>query len=250
MNRLFFVLFLLLPVRMAIAQVGEHRDEFAVGFGGGYVLSNVGFMPEVPQNMHGGFIGGFTCRYTSEKYFNSICAIVAECNIAQIGWKEKILTPEDEPVINPTTGVAEEYQRNITYLQIPVMARMGWGRERRGIQVFAQAGPQIGICLNENTESTYPVNQPNLSSRTSKIIAQDTMAVQRKIDYGITAGLGVEFSLNHVGHFMVEGRYYYGLGDIFNNSKRDYFGRSNFGNIVIKMTYMFDIVRSKNPKIK
>ena len=49
---------------------------------------------------------------------------------------------------------------------------------------------------------------------------------------------------------MLEGRYYYGLGDIFDNSKRDYFGRSNLGNIVVKLTYLFDIRRSDNSKIK
>jgi hypothetical protein len=48
----------------------------------------------------------------------------------------------------------------------------------------------------------------------------------------------------------VEGRYYYGLGDIYKNSKSDYFSRSNFGQIVIKATYLFDIIRTKNPKIK
>jgi hypothetical protein len=81
-------------------------------------------------------------------------------------------------------------------------------------------------------------------------VAQDSMGVERKVDYGIAAGAGIEFSINNVGHFMLEGRYYYGLGDIFGNSKRDYFGRSNLTNIVIKMTYLFDIHRSKNPKIK
>jgi hypothetical protein len=49
---------------------------------------------------------------------------------------------------------------------------------------------------------------------------------------------------------MIEGRYYYGLGDIYGNSKSDYFGRSNFGQIVIKATYLFDLVRTKNDKIK
>jgi hypothetical protein len=53
-----------------------------------------------------------------------------------------------------------------------------------------------------------------------------------------------------VGHFILEGRYYYGLGDIYGNSKSDYFGRSNFGQIVIKMTYLFDLIRTKNDKIK
>ena len=62
--------------------------------------------------------------------------------------------------------------------------------------------------------------------------------------------VGLEFSNRKVGHFLVEGRYYYGLGDIFDNSKSDFFGRSNFGQIVVKATYLFDIIRTKNDKIK
>ena len=235
-------------VNVSFAQVGEHRDELAIGVNGGYMMSNVGFMPEVPQDMHTGLTGGLTLRYTSEKYFKSICAIVAELNFAQVGWKERILTPNDDPVINPITGIAEAYERNMTYLQIPVFARMGWGRERKGIQVFAQAGPQVGFFLSENTKTNF--TKPNLAERTSQIVAQDSMSVERKVEYGIAAGAGIEFSINNVGHFMLEGRYYYGLGDIFGNSKRDYFGRSNLTNIVIKMTYLFDIHRSNNPKIK
>ena len=76
------------------------------------------------------------------------------------------------------------------------------------------------------------------------------MNVQNKFDYGIVVGAGVELSLPKVGHFLLEGRYYYGLGDIYKNSKSDYFGRSNFGQIVIKATYLFDLVRTKNNKIK
>ena len=82
------------------------------------------------------------------------------------------------------------------------------------------------------------------------MVAQDTMAVEKKFDYGIAAGLGVEFSHRKLGHFLIEGRYYYGLGDIYGNSKSDYFGRSNFGQIVIKASYLFDLVRTKNDKIK
>ena len=210
MRRLF--LSFLLPfvgIAMAVAQVGQHRSDFSVGFNGGMMFSNVGFMPEVPQDMHQGLTGGFSLRYTSEKYFNSICAIVAEVNYAQVGWKERILTPNDEPVINGETGLAEEYCRKVDYIQVPLFARLGWGRERRGF-----------------------------------------LSVQRKVDYGIAAGLGLEFSLKNVGHFLVEGRYYYGLGDIFRNSKRDYFGRSNLNNICVKLTYLFDITKTKNSNIK
>lgn len=239
----------------ASAQIGDHRSEFAVGVNGGYLLSRVGFTPSVPQYQHKGLTGGLTVRYTSEKYFNSICAIVGELNIAQVGWKEKILTPQDEPVINAVTGVAESYQRDMTYLQIPVFARLGWGRERSGFQFFVQAGPQLGIFLNEKTKMNFawedrtPVYQDG-TGRTSSIVAQDTMAVEHKLDYGITAALGLEFSHPKVGHFLIEGRYYYGLGDLYGNSKRDYFARSNLSNIVIKLSYLFDITKTINSKIK
>ena len=138
----------------------------------------------------------------------------------------------------------------MTYVQVPLLARMGWGRERKGFQFFFQIGPQIGLFLNESTSSNVVVGKATLNQRSSAVVAQDTMAVEKKFDYGITGGVGLEYSHPKVGHFIVEGRYYYGLGDIYGNSKSDYFGRSNFGQIVIKATYLFDLVRTKNDKIK
>jgi len=247
---LFYILVCCMSVTTAKAQIGEHRDEFAVGVSGGYVMSSINFQPEVPQNQLGGMIGGLTFRYTTEKYFSSICALVAEVNYAQIGWKQKILDLQDQPVINSVTGMAEEYQRRINYVQVPILARLGWGRERNGLQFFFQAGPQLGLFLNEKTEANYKLEERNYSARTSKVINQETMPVENKFEYGIAAGIGLEYSHPSLGHFMVEGRYYYGLGNIYGNTKRDYFGRSNFSNIVIKMSYLFDIAKTKNNKIK
>lgn len=244
------------------AQVGDHRSEMAVGVNAGYVMSNVGFVPKIPQSLHTGLTGGLSFRYTCEKYFNSICAIAAEVNYAQIGWKESILTKDDEPVINDATGIAEEYQRTMNYVQVPVFARLGWGRERSGLQAFFQVGPQIGFFLNEDSEANFDLDHPNLVQRTSIVSSAYErdgvkigsgiyhMPVENKIDYGISAGVGLEFSKPWLGHLLLEGRYYYGLGDIYGNSKRDYFGRSNFSNIVVKLSYLFDIARTKNPKIK
>ena len=252
MKRQLFFLCLLFHLSLTAthAQVGEHRNDFAMGFNGGYVLSQIGFLPEVPQSWHPGLTGGLTFRYTSEKYFSSICAIVGEVNYAQVGWKDNILTPNDEPVLNAVTGLPEEYQRDMTYIQVPVFARLGWGRERKGFQFFFQAGPQVGWFLNEKTKSNFDLNTINLAARTSMVIAQDTMSVEHRVDYGIAAGLGLEFSYPKIGHFIIEGRYYYGLGDIFGNTKRDYFGRSNFSNIVVKLTYLFNVSKTNNPKIK
>ena len=246
------------------AQIGEYRNEFAVGVNGGVTLSTVAFTPEVPQSQLLGKTFGITLRYNGEKYFKSICSLVAEVNYAQMGWKERIWDVKDQPVINHLTGLAEEYSRVVNYVQVPFFARLGWGRERRGFQAFFQVGPQIGYYLSEKTDANFDIDNPMVFERVSHISGPNVqqngemfyysnmyhMSVENKLDYGIAAGLGLEFSHRHLGHFMVEGRYYFGLGNIYGNSKRDYFAKSNYYNIVIKAAYLFDIVKSKNPKIK
>jgi hypothetical protein len=242
---------LLLPVAMS-AQVGEYRNDLAVGVNGGYTLSKVGFTPSIPQNMLGGFTGGVTVRYNCEKYFKSICALVGELNIVQTGWKENILDANNQAVINSVTGAAETYERHLTYVQLPLMARMGWGRERSGLQGFFQVGPQFGYNIGDTHKSNFEWSQRNVTSRVGaqQDAVQDTLSIQNKFDYGIVGGAGLEYSNPKIGHFILEGRYYYGLGDMFSNSKRDYFGRSNLGVIQIKLTYLWDIRRTKNDKIK
>ena len=242
---------LLLSFCPAKAQVGDYRTDLAIGINGGYVMSNVMFTPDVPQDLHGGVTGGLTIRYTCEKYFSSICAITAEVNYTQAGWKERILDVNDNPIYYVGDGSdALRYQRRITYVQVPLLARLGWGRERKGLQAFIQLGPQLGFYLDENTETNIVQGRPTQNTRVSSVVAQETMPVENKFDYGIVGGAGIEFSHPKVGHFLLEGRYYFALGNIYGNSKSDYFAKSNQSNIVIKLSYLFDVIKTKNPKIR
>lgn len=243
------IIALLIAVTLpAAAQIGEYRNDLSIGVNGGYVLSNVGFTPKVNQSFHGGMTGGLSFRYVCEKYFSTICAVQAEVNYAQIGWKENILDINDKPVINQVSGQPERYSRTMNYIQIPVFAQLGWGREQKGLKFFFQAGPQIGFCIGETTDTNFKVEDANLTDRVNHTLAQDTMAVENKFDYGIAAGLGLEYSNPKIGHLQFEARYYYGLGNIYGDSKKDYFGKSNFGNIVVKLTYLFDIIRTNKGK--
>ena len=261
---------LLVPALLSVcclcakAQVGEHRSDLSVGFNGGYVMSSINFVPTVSQVQHGGFTGGLSFRYICEKYFTTVCSLYGEVNFSQIGWKEDILDRLDQPVINPTSGLKEEFQRTVNYVQVPIMAHLAWGRERKGFNFFFQAGPQFGVYLNESVKTNFDIEKrngripahdsglpaPNMNDRVNPVVEQDSMSVEKKFDYGIAGGLGVEFSHPKIGHFLLEGRYYYGLGNIYGNTKKDFFSRSNYSNIVIKLTYLFDLVRTKNDKIK
>ena len=226
-KRLFVILCFWGTFLSATAQVGLHRSDFSLGVNGGAVLSSVGFIPKVDQGQHVGFTGGLSLRYVCEKYFSTLCSVYAEVNYASIGWRQDIRKIDGTAVINSTTGQAEKYARTINYIQIPIFAHLAWGRETRGAQFFFQIGPQMGIYLN-------------------KIKEQEEMPVERKFDYGIATGIGAEYSIPRVGHFLVEARYYYGLGNIYGDSKRDYFGKSNFGNIVMKAAYLFDLTKKRN----
>ena len=228
------------------AQVGEHRNDFSVGVNGGYVMSSVNFTPKVPQKQHGGMMGGLSLRYVCEKYFKTICSVYAEINYAQVGWKEDILTREDLPVLISGTKEPLAYSRTINYVQIPVFAHLAWGREVKGLNFFVNAGPQFGLYLSESTKTNFDLTTTTENERASNVVAQDTMKVQHKFDYGIALGIGAEYSIPKVGHFLAEARYYYGLGNLYGSSKRDYFGTSNFGQIVIKLSYLFDITKTKN----
>jgi hypothetical protein len=45
------------------------------------------------------------------------------------------------------------------------------------------------------------------------------------------------------GHFLLEGRYYYGLADFWGSSKKDDFSRSGHSYMGVKLTYLFDITK-------
>lgn len=246
-KRLLFILFTMVVV-VARAQVGEYRSDLSFGVNGGYVLSNVGFTPKVNQTFHTGITGGVSLRYVCEKYFKTICSVYAEVNYAQLGWKEEILDIHDDPVINGVTGLPEQYARTLNYIQVPVFAHLAWGREDKGINGFINLGPQVGFYLGDSTDKNFDINSRNVEDRINNVVRQDSMSVENSLDYGIAAGVGMEYSVPGVGHFLLEARYYFGLGNIFHDTKRDYFGKSNLSNILVKVSYLFDISRSKRYK--
>lgn len=218
------------------AQVGEHRNDFSVGFMGGYTMNKMDFMPKIKQTMKGSPMVGFAARYICEKYFSTVCGVELELQYNNLGWQEVI---ED--------GTDNTYKRDLHFVEVPILMQMGWGRERRGFKFLFEAGPQIGVYISgEEHKDGDPWNP---SFRPNGVNYQYGKEPDNKFDYGIAAGIGLEFS-SPVGHFLLQGRYYYGLGDIYDNSKRGDFGRSANQTLQVKLTYLFDIVRTKNDNIK
>lgn len=239
MKRLLFLLhFLFVTFHFLMAQVGEARTDLAVGMSGGVTLNQVSFKPTVKQAMKPGATVGFTARYTCEKYFSLLCAFQGELNYAQGGWKE---TPDPS---SPTGSEDGTYQRTVHYVQMPLLANLGYGRERGGLKGFLVIGPQLSFCIGETTKTTgngagyIPYQLDGLSN-------QHELKVERKFEYGITGGLGMDISTKKGHHFIVEGRYFYGLSDMFKNSKKDPFARSANSTFTVKVSYLFDIMKTQ-----
>lgn len=225
------ILYTLLTFELS-AQVGEYRRDLSIGINGGCVLNQVSFKPHVSQKLHTGMTMGITARYTCEKYFSMICAIQAELNYAQLGWTEKITTSTDT------------YKRDVNYLQMPIMVNLGWGKERGGVKGYLVAGPHLGICIGDSEKRTGEWTPYNLYLRNRT--EQYDKDIEKKFDYGITAGLGMDVSTKSGHRFSLEGRYGLSLSNIFNNTKQDTFSRSANNVITVKVSYMFDILRTRN----
>ncbi len=224
--------FMFLFCGIATAQVGERRRDIAVGLSGGYALNKISFDPTIKQAFHGGTSFGFTARYMCEKYFAALCGIQAEVNYTQLGWKELIETSDDT------------YERMMNYVQVPILMHMGFGKERGGVKGYLVLGPQLAYCLGESETRGGEWSNYTLSRRPNGIIRQYDMPVEKKFEYGLTGGLGMEVSTRNGHHFLLEGRYYFSLSDIYHNSKKDPFGRSANGAILARLSYLFDLLKT------
>ena len=209
------------------AQISQYRDNLAIGVNGGATFNTMFFSPSIKQHTLQGFCGGITARYISEKYFAMICGLQVELNYSQRGWKEKI---ED--------GTGNTYQRTLNYFEIPFLAHLAFGADNRGVRFFLNAGPQMSFFINDKEEKGG--GEWITDYRPNGVIYQYGKAVENKYEYGITGGLGLEVRTG-IGSFLIEGRYYYGLSDIYGNSKKDDFSRSGLSVITGKITYLFDL---------
>ena len=233
--RLFFIGLLFTISLSALAQ-NNFRHELSLGVNGGTTISTVNFKTSKFAIRESRLIqsaGGLSVRFISEKNIG----ILGEINYSQRGWGESKL---DDPDFH--------YSRQLNYLEVPVMTHIYFDAGKHFRVVF-NLGPQVGYYLygkDLKRNFTYPpnddadehlYNNPN----TRPYINQK---IERPFDWGLCFGGGVEFRTS-MGNFVLDGRYYFGLSDIFNNSKADYFASSSNQVIGVKLTYLFDL-RAKN----
>lgn len=222
MRRIAFIL-AVLAVLSATGQT-HYEGTLSVGAKAGASLSRVGFTPTVQQKMLPGMTAGVMVRYIEEKNFG----IIAELNLTQRGWKEQF----DESDYN--------YSHRFTYLELPVMTHIFFGG--RHVKGFFNLGPELNVMLGDGIQSNFAYQEAegmDYFEQNTRHIEQLTMPVNRKVDYGICGGAGIEFCLNTRHSLLLEGRFYYGLTDVFPNHKTDIFSSSNPMTITVTLGYFY-----------
>ncbi len=203
----------------------HYESNIALGVKGGIDLSRVNFTPSVRQGFLLGGNAGFSFRYIEERHFG----LIAECNFAQRGWSEDF---EELPF---------KYSRSVNYIEIPLLAHIYFGR--RG-KFFFNAGPEISFLIGESTKTNFDVDKISVLPEfpyDSRINYQYYLKASGKVDFGICAGIGGEFNLNKRNSIYLEGRFYYGLGNVLKSGRTENFRGSNSMSIMISAGYWFRV---------
>lgn len=216
--------FLMAVAALVTAAQTHYEGNISVGGKVGATFSKINFNPSVQQSMINGITAGVMIRYIEEKNFG----LIGELNVAQRGWKEAF---DDSDY---------SFSHSFTYLELPIMTHIYFGNNR--VKGFFNLGPELNVMIADGISSNFEYQQAgelDYFIENTRHIEQMTMKLNNKLDYGICAGAGMELNLNPKHSLLLEGRFYYGLTDVFSNHKTDIFSGSNSMTISVTLGYFY-----------
>lgn len=225
MKRFLFLIIIALSLSMSGWAQTHFDSRVDIGARGGVTFSTVMFKPSITSKLGMGYTAGVTFRYSEENHFG----LIAEVNLVQRGWAEKF---EDLPY---------SYQRTLNYVEVPIMSHIYFGRRAK---FFINAGPEIAYYIGDHIKSNFDYqNTAGLEGFHDKNRREEqlTMQVSQKLDFGIVAGLGGEFSINRRNSVALEARVYYGIGNVMPSGRQDTFSVSNQLSVAVTAGYWFRI---------
>lgn len=208
--------------------------EVHIGAIGGANISQYDFFPKLTQKWTQGYTGGVAMRYIEETFF---------------GLQAELLLTQRSYADDYETHPEWSFQRSLLYVEIPIMAHVYFKIGERH-EVAFDAGPKLGWYLADDIKNGMPADfgQPD-SETASYTSAHHKLEVTKKFAYGIQAGLGYEFKFNKDLSLQLQGRYYYGLGNLWPDTKADDFQQSSNQSIQIVMAFWWHYT-IKGKKVK
>ncbi len=203
----------------------HYNSKVSIGGKAGVTMSKMSFTPSTKQKMVMGKMAGISVKYWEERNFG----LIVELNYEQRGWAEDF---KEYPF---------SFERRLDYIQLPLLTNIFFGG--RHVNGFFNLGPEFGYMIGSSYKANFDVhNIANIPDfPTDRVTEQMTLEPTKKFDYGISAGAGIEFIIKRRHRINLEGRYYFGIGNIFLDDRKDTFSASRGMSIMITLGYTYRI---------
>jgi len=191
----------------------EFVPQTSFGINSGLNIALLNSSPRVTNDVRYAYTGGLVFRHISEPRLG----IQMELNLSQRGW------------VGALDSVTT-YQRNLTYIEFPVMTNISLGK--KNWQILINVGPKISFLVGEALESDL--------TDTEIAIYPELMNTDNTFEAGVCVGLGVSRKTN-IGTFQLEGRYNQAITNLFErtNIRTEGFSQSLNINIGICLVYLY-----------
>lgn len=258
---------------VAEAEEGEPRIPIKIGFRVGYSLSKLNDSNENIYAADYESVSGVDYGLTVEFVQSELISVRTELNYTQRNGKRTGMQPLGEnelsnqlnqfyPFINYPAITNEnplwadfEAEQKLSYLEIPVLAKFGWGDNFR---FYTEVGPYVGILVKA-TQSTSGTSQIYLdedgqnpvfvpvSDDLSDFVVLPAQSLDadtdikgdlKTINFGAIAGIGAIKKLGEKSEISLDVRASYSIGYV---QIDEVFGKSHIGGVIVSLGYAYQI---------
>ena len=214
---LLFTLFSLLSSEKSYAQTEQASFSQSVSLGvrGGMTASRFIFIPSVRLRLHTGPVVGISARYDVERG----ASLQAELNYRRGGWQERY-----DPLHT-------SYSRHLDYLELPLLTHLYLRSD--DLNFFVNAGPFFGYLLGESASIEGEANMSTTDITRHGIAARD------RLFWGLGGGPGISLALGERQRIELEGRFVYGLGNLWSTKRGSTYVQSSEMYFGATLNYFF-----------
>lgn len=198
-----------------IAFAASVKAQWQVGVTAGYALNTMSTDTRYAYDLNYGNRGGITFGVPVAYSFNEWFALRADVMYIQKNY-EKTRSGFFKGLYDKTTN---------SFASLPLVAQFSFGGER--LKGFVNGGGYIGYWLSSSIKGKTAnlderdTNPTDYLSQTNQVYFETDVDFNslrdNRLDYGLTAGAGLEYRLNNLLGITAEVRHYYGLANLYKN---------------------------------
>jgi hypothetical protein len=224
-------------------------QELSIGVNGGVNLTKVSFLHNMndrlyelgDQSLWQGGRFGFVVKYIHQNHFG----IQIEANFVQAGWSERFHNNAGVSMVNGYDLQDVKLGRRLEYMDIPALAHIYFGQRR--LRFFVNMGPEIRF-MTKYGEVKWNIPEDDIRREAFQEGDNRFKEPHHTTDYGLTGGGGFDLRIGKMVHLLIECRYSYGFGDLYDNNKSDLFQRSNNQMLGLIGSVMVPVLKFKENK--